>query len=150
MCYLTCPRCGFTAEARGRESAIGRCPRCARVARRPVAMEPARPGELTLRRTFARGGGQTLALSGELDARSAPHLEASVLELCAHGERELTLQLSGLTFIDSRGVHAMLLSRKRCEGYGCALSMVNGNVPVTQLSELAGFGAAPPLVAVGA
>ena len=50
-------------------------------------------------------GDRGLRLAGELDLRSLPPLTAAFAALPAEGQA--TLDLSGLTFIDSSGLHAI-------------------------------------------
>ena len=48
----------------------------------------------------------TLQLAGEIDAATVPHLVDALATL--NGVTETTLDLTGLTFIDSSGVHAIV------------------------------------------
>ena len=51
------------------------------------------------------GGNGKLDLAGELDAETAPVLAEA---LASRNGSALTLDLSGLTFIDSSGIHAII------------------------------------------
>lgn len=53
-------------------------------------------------------GHHTLVLSGELDLAKAPGLEAVITRLCGDGVNGISLDLSGLTFMDSSGLQAVL------------------------------------------
>jgi anti-anti-sigma factor len=138
MSYLNCPECGLTVALRGLEAPIEHCPRCVARRRKAVRMSTMRPGELQLR-DEAEDARHTLALVGEMDFLTAPTLEARVVQLCAAGAGEIVLDLTGLSFIDSRGLMAILLSKKRCESRGCSFSMTRGQDPVQRLFELTGF-----------
>ena len=79
----------------------------------------------------------TLVLTGELEIVSAPELEAMVRRLIAGGVASLVLDLSGLTFIDSRGVHALLAAEELSRRDGYELSLLPGPHTVQRLFELA-------------
>jgi anti-anti-sigma factor len=88
-----------------------------------------------------RGGRSlTLALAGELDISTAGRLQAAAARLCvAEGERELTLDLRGLTFVDSSGLAAIVYTSRLCERYGCELSVIRGPQSVQHVFELTGL-----------
>jgi anti-sigma B factor antagonist len=138
MSYLNCPECGLTVALRGLEAPIEHCPRCIARRRKLVRISPLRPGQLRLR-DEASDACHTLFLRGEMDFVTAPALEAKVVQLCAEGASEIILDLSELSFIDSRGLMGILLSKKRCESRGCDFSMTRGRNPVQRLCELTGF-----------
>jgi anti-anti-sigma factor len=138
MSYLNCPECGLTIALRGLEAPIEHCPRCIARRRKAVRMSTMRPAELQIRE-IAKDAAHTLFLIGEMDYVTAPALEARVVALCAAGASEIVLDLSDLSFIDSRGLMAILLSKKRCESRACQFSMTRGQYPVQRLFELTGF-----------
>jgi len=138
MAHLNCPECGLTVARRGLEGPIEHCPRCIARRRKAVRMSTMRPGELQLR-DDSQDARHTLFLTGEMDFVTAPTLEARIVQLCAAGASEITIDLADLSFIDSRGLMAILLSKKRCESRGCSFSMTRGQDPVQRLFEVTGF-----------
>ena len=68
-------------------------------------MTPASPLGI---RDDARGGCHTLSLVGELDASTAPELEAAIERLCEDGASEIVLDMHELSFIDSSGLRLIL------------------------------------------
>jgi anti-sigma B factor antagonist len=84
-------------------------------------------------------GHRTLILRGELDIASAGRLEATLLEVCADGTTGITLDLSGLTFMDSTGLSAVLLAKVMTENHICELSIIPGPPNVQHVFELAGL-----------
>jgi anti-anti-sigma factor len=50
--------------------------------------------------------GRTLRLQGEIDVANAPDLIEAIHEACAGG-REVTIDMSRVSFIDSSGLHAL-------------------------------------------
>jgi anti-sigma B factor antagonist len=81
----------------------------------------------------------TLLLGGELDLASAPSVEELTRELCADGASEMVLDLSGLAFIDSAGLRAILASRTLCEQHQCGFCLIPGVSNVARLYELDGL-----------
>jgi anti-sigma B factor antagonist len=83
---------------------------------------------------------RTLALSGELDISTADRLQDAVKRLCAtEGARELTLDLRGLTFIDSSGLAAIVYAVRQCERHERQLSVIRGPQAVHEVLELTGL-----------
>ncbi len=76
-----------------------------------------KPVELSV---VARSDGvrHTIVLTGELDMATASRLEAAVAAAIARGDRELVLDLRGVTFMDSTGLRALLRARQQCEDGG--------------------------------
>ena len=66
----------------------------------------------------------TLILTGELDLASAPVLHRRISQLCRRGASAIALDLGNLTFLDSAGLRAVLLSREICERHGCEFSLI--------------------------
>jgi anti-anti-sigma factor len=79
-----------------------------------------------------------LILSGELDIASAPELRAVILSLCDGAINTLTLDFRKLTFLDSSGVHVVLLAKDVCHERGCDLLIVPGPAHVQRPFELCG------------
>jgi anti-anti-sigma factor len=92
-------------------------------------------GELSIR-ADQEGGEHILALAGELDMATAPELEATVVELCSDGAKELVLDLRGLRFMDSQGLRVLLATRELCEGHGCGFAVTRGQEAVERLFEV--------------
>jgi len=57
-----------------------------------------------------RGRAEVVSLAGELDMAQAPTV-AETLDALADDERPVIVDLTGLTFIDSSGIHAILRPR---------------------------------------
>jgi anti-sigma B factor antagonist len=96
--------------------------------------ELAKPVHLVIR-TQTRAGTRVLALFGELDLASAPQLEYELTEAEALGTRIL-IDLSGLEFIDSSGLHMLLNANRRFERNGHELVLRRGPRAVQRLFEL--------------
>lgn len=80
-----------------------------------------------------------LALSGELDFASAPDLELRLGEVRAEGHRSVVLDLSGLQFVDSAGVSALIRAKNEADATGCVLLLRRPTDKVHSLFALVGL-----------
>ena len=89
-------------------------------------------------KTEEHGGSAIVRLVGELDLAEVGPLQAELERLCSNGLSALTLDLSGLEFLDSTGLHALLRLRSRCESQQLALRLVPGPPSVQRLFRITG------------
>lgn len=80
-----------------------------------------------------------VVLHGELDISTAPEVERTLAELRDSGWKEFVVDLSGLSFLDSSGVHLVLRWAKLTSEDGIDLSLVHGPAPVQRVFEIAGL-----------
>lgn len=78
-------------------------------------------------------------LSGELDLLSAPDLEDTVRHLCVAGAAGIVLDLRRITFMDSRGLRAMLSTQNLCATQSCEFSLIPGPEHVQSLFQMTGL-----------
>ena len=90
-------------------------------------------------RDDADGPRHVLVLSGELDMASAPALEEAVRGICTASAASLTVDLSGLTFMDSTGLRVVLLTKDLCERHRCEFLVVPGPAQIQRLFEVTGI-----------
>jgi len=89
--------------------------------------------------TEERDGAAVVRLLGELDLAEVAPLQAEFERLCSNGLSALTVDLSGLEFLDSTGLHALLRVRGRCEeSQGLSLRVVPGPAAVQRLFRITG------------
>lgn len=81
-----------------------------------------------------QGAGYVLALYGELDVASAPVLEKQIKRLQWAGAAEIVLDLSGLDFIDSTGLHVLLRAHRR--GLDGQMTLLRGPARIQRVFEL--------------
>jgi anti-sigma B factor antagonist len=81
---------------------------------------------------------------GELDMDTAPVLDAQLRELRSSGSRRLVLDLRGLLFIDSSGLHLILRYDAEARRDGFSLELVRGNRAVQRVFEVSGVAAQLP------
>ena len=70
------------------------------------------------------GATEVLILDGELDLRSAPLLRARLAEAVERGDRDVTVDLSAVGFIDSTGLAALLNALRRLTRAGRRLTLI--------------------------
>lgn len=81
---------------------------------------------------------QVFALTGRLDAVTAPDWEAKLLQL-AESSGGVQLDLSGLEYISSAGLRLILMLAKRLQAQGHSLSVSGMNDNVRHVFEMSGF-----------
>jgi anti-sigma B factor antagonist len=79
-----------------------------------------------------------LALRGELDAATAPDVEIALREALLETEGRFVLDLSGLEFMDSGGINALLQARALLGREERALAVVCPPGPARRVLEIAG------------
>jgi anti-sigma B factor antagonist len=67
--------------------------------------------------------GARLTLSGELDIATVPRVEAAVKATLTAEARTLTIDLSGLSFVDSSGLRLLIVLAQRAEAEGWTLRL---------------------------
>lgn len=82
--------------------------------------------------------GETISLSGDLDAHTAPRLDAAVTELIRTGADRIVLRMADVEFVDSSGLRSMI--RARNEGDAPRTVVIEDPSPATvRLLELTGM-----------
>jgi anti-sigma B factor antagonist len=88
----------------------------------------------------AGDGEHLLVLRGELDLNSAPLLSATVRPICADpATRVIVLDLSQLTFMDSTGIHALLLTKQLCDERGFEFFLIPGEAQAHRVLQITGL-----------
>jgi len=64
-----------------------------------------------------RDGWQVLTLAGDVDVATAPRLRDRLVQLITDGPPQLVVDLSGLSFIDSMGLGALVSGLKRARAH---------------------------------
>jgi anti-sigma B factor antagonist len=90
--------------------------------------------------------GVRVVLAGELDIGSAPEVEEVLHKVESDGAQTLTIDLRGLTFMDSTGLRMLVAADKRAKDAGRSLRIVRGPAPVQRILDLTGLGDKLPLV----
>jgi anti-sigma B factor antagonist len=108
-------------------------PHTARIAEE---LRPRGPVQLTYSETPGEDA-FTIALAGELDILTAPRFSARVDDLLRRQTGTLRIDLRGLQFIDSAGLHVLLNSQRRLTRQGRRLQVICADGPVLRSLQLA-------------
>lgn len=83
----------------------------------------------------------TVHLAGEVDLAAAPRVESAIDEALA-GEDVIvvTIDLDGVTFLDSTGLRVLVAAHARCAGEGRSLTLINPSTSVSRILEITGLG----------
>src|SRR3954447_26406048 len=87
-----------------------------------------------------RPDGLCVAVAGEVDAYTAPEMVAALLA-AVEADPRLTVELSGVTFMDSQGLAALLRARQESERHGGTFRLEAVPPRVLKLLELTGMDA---------
>ena len=77
-----------------------------------------------------------VTIKGDLDLGAAPTLVDSIDEIFATSPASVTLDLAGVTFLDSSGLGALLTLHARCQAEGVAFGAINPPSSVCRVLEL--------------
>lgn len=90
-------------------------------------------------RTLRHGNAQIVELTGELDIEGAPLSRRALGRACAEGHQTVFLDLHGLTFMDSSGVHMIIEAHRHLGEEDRELVIVRAPRHVRRLLELCGL-----------
>ena len=85
-----------------------------------------------------RGPAATVSVRGELDASTAPDLADLCCSVHADGARDLVIDLTETSFLDSSGLRA-LIGAHRLFSEGGNLALAHASEPVRRLLEITGL-----------
>ena len=80
-----------------------------------------------------------VSISGEVDLATAPALERTLLDAAQDHTGEVIVDLTRCSFLDSRGLTALLATRKRLGNSDRSLRLVLSNPNVLKVFQITGF-----------
>jgi anti-sigma B factor antagonist len=80
-----------------------------------------------------------IALSGEVDLYTAPEFKAQLLEVIGEGGKEVVVDFSNTTFIDSTTLGVLVGGVKRLRAQDGRLSLVCSDRNITKIFEITGL-----------
>lgn len=89
--------------------------------------------------THTGGHAATLTVSGELDLLASPVLERALAPLLDSDVELIIIDLRGLEFMDSTGLHVLIQAHQRMHDAGRRLALVRARKPVQRLFDLTGL-----------
>ena len=90
--------------------------------------------------TFGEPGQSLLAVAGEVDMSNADRLHDAIIEAATRADSEVEVDVSGVTFIDSTGLSALVRARSELEPRGIAIELRNSTPQVARILEITGLG----------
>lgn len=82
------------------------------------------------------GGAPVVVVDGELDARTAPGLGVALHRLVDEGASSITVDCSGLVFLDSQGLGVLVAASRRLKEAGGALYLRGVSTQITRVLRL--------------
>lgn len=108
-------------------------------ARRPSRGIP-RPRQRFAMATEQLGDGTpVVSVMGELDLATVPAFERTLLDVTEAGTGEVIVDLTCCSFLDSRGLRALVAARERLEQSDRSLALVLSNAIVMRVFQITGF-----------
>jgi anti-sigma B factor antagonist len=89
--------------------------------------------------TGSAATGVLLNVTGEVDSSTAPSLRAAVDTAFADGARSLTVDLEGVTFLDSAGLCVLAAAHRRAAEDGVVLRVVASGRAVVRPLQITGL-----------
>ena len=83
--------------------------------------------------------GAIAKVQGRVDTLTAPEFEKAILSVLEEAPAELLLDCSGLEYISSAGLRALLLGVKAAKAKGVNFVLANVNAFVNEVLTLSGF-----------
>ncbi len=80
-----------------------------------------------------------IELGGEIDLYTAPEFKERMVELIDAGKKQIVVDLSGATFIDSTTLGVLVGGVKRLRPSGGALALVCTDQNITKIFEITGL-----------
>lgn len=81
-------------------------------------------------------GTPVVSVMGDVDIATAPALEQTLLDVTGSGAREVVVDLTGCSFLDSRGLEALTSTRTRLERSNRALALVVSNPSLFRIFQI--------------
>ena len=86
-----------------------------------------------------------IALAGEVDLYTAPEFKQQLLEVVGQGGKDVVVDFSGTTFIDSTTLGVLVGGVKRLRQNGGQLALVSTDRNITKIFEITGLNKVFPI-----
>ncbi|GID26739.1 STAS domain-containing protein [Paractinoplanes brasiliensis] len=81
----------------------------------------------------------TVALHGEVDVLTVDQVRTALTDALATHPHQIVVDLSGLVFIDSTGLGALIFGFQRARDAGVRFRLTNPSAPIKQILVLSGL-----------
>jgi anti-sigma B factor antagonist len=95
------------------------------------------PG-LTIQNTELPSGWQCIAVAGEIDLATVPELERAIDSALLSDSLPLVIDLTESSFMDSTGLRALVMAKRRFDEEGRSFAIAVSRGPVSRLIGLSG------------
>ena len=85
-------------------------------------------------------GWAILSPSGEIDLATVGQLEDALAASIGNGDTDVAVDLTGVTFMDSTGLRALLAANQNLSESGHRLALIVAGGPVDRLLDISGVG----------
>ncbi|MER6948408.1 STAS domain-containing protein [Nonomuraea sp. NPDC005983] len=89
--------------------------------------------------TRSHAGHALVAIAGEIDLYTAPHLQAEFTRLLQDGPSRVVIDMSAVDFCDSTGMNVLLSALKRIKEQGGVLDMAAPRPAVRKILQVTGL-----------
>jgi anti-sigma B factor antagonist len=96
-------------------------------------------GDLIALSVTTTGPSARVSAAGEIDSSSAPRLREQLDELLDSGVAELTVDLAGVSFLDSAGLCVLAAAHRRATGEGVRLHVLAAGRAVIRPLQITGL-----------
>jgi anti-sigma B factor antagonist len=96
------------------------------------------------------GDEHVIVLKGELEMSTVAAAQSELIKVEASGCRQIVLDLRGLSFLDSTGVHLLMQAHARAEATGRSVALLVDKGPVHRVLDVSGALSILPTQAVAA
>ena len=86
------------------------------------------------------GDTAVFSLVGSLDIATSPSVRASLIEAAGQGAHDLIVDLTGLEFLDSTGLGALIGAQRRAQEQQGRVRLVVTEGPIARLLNITGLG----------
>jgi anti-sigma B factor antagonist len=89
--------------------------------------------------TRSHAGHALVAIAGEIDLYTAPHLQSEFTRLLQDGPSRVVIDMSGVDFCDSTGMNVLLSALKRMKERGGSLHVAAPRPAVRKILQVTGL-----------
>lgn len=77
-----------------------------------------------------------LELNGEIDVYTAPQFREAISDLITSGQKDLIIDMAGVSYMDSSGFGALLSATKKLKPSGGSVSLVQCNSAIDRILKI--------------
>jgi anti-sigma B factor antagonist len=99
-------------------------------------MDPVHPLDIDV---SVEGSQALVSVRGEIDLATQAELRAVLSDLVVSGQIDLSVDLSGVSFIDSTGLGALIGARRRVHAFNGSLRLLSPSDPVMKVFTVTGL-----------